>query len=743
MAKPKVDFKKLMLEKGEKYGVGVGAAIMVLLIVWGISAASGSVNTDKTASELSSQATGIKTKIATGPAGEVKPLEPWITNKVVYDPIDPLAHMNKPYFVDIEIDSLKRGRPMIFGPTEFQVDIVREPIYRYQFIYDEKDGLPKSIYVVQEKKKGEPLKINELKENFTKFNKKRAYSGNRNQRGPGGGAPGVGGPGMGGPGMGGPGSGGPGVGGPGMGGPGMGGPGMGGPGMGGPGMGGPGMGGPGMGGPGMGGGGYGGFPGGPAGGSGSGYSSEVVRELVTVPIKDFLEGNKNITPAQFTRPMRAVVFAASFPWRKQLEEFQKKLRFNTLNELIADQAELPQFKGFKLKRRVTTPDGRVGAWEDYDWQAAYEPIFMEKIVKDHEDPPELAPVIPSEETKLFVPLPKLVRGEYPKVALPSIERTLTALKNSNQGDRVVPGGSKLEGGGDIFARGGGKSKKTDANKNEQKTDKAQEVQEAFLMRFLDVDVLPGYTYEYQIQVKVANPNYNKKDKVGQPSDAAAKELESAPVTIAFKDGEKTTSAVRIPEERFAYAFAQEAKDGLKPDHVRLQLQNWLESVRIDRSNSKSKEPVGDWVVEDIQIPRGQFVIGTKPVKMPIWSPTKDAFVFMEFGKIAKPGTSSSKDKGMLPVDLSAPYLLVDFEGGAVRANIAKKYYVSDEAGTEVLLLGEDGKLRVRSAWTDVADRDRIQREKDWLAWQKETKDAGTEKSDKSNNPFDKGGTPGK
>ena len=45
MAKPKIDFKKLMLEKGEKYGLIAGVAIMGLLVVWGIMTAFGSAST--------------------------------------------------------------------------------------------------------------------------------------------------------------------------------------------------------------------------------------------------------------------------------------------------------------------------------------------------------------------------------------------------------------------------------------------------------------------------------------------------------------------------------------------------------------------------------------------------------------------------------------------------------------------------------------------------------------------------
>ena len=48
----KIDLKQLMIEKGEKIGLGVGAAVMVLLIVVGIMSAAGAESSSKTAADL-------------------------------------------------------------------------------------------------------------------------------------------------------------------------------------------------------------------------------------------------------------------------------------------------------------------------------------------------------------------------------------------------------------------------------------------------------------------------------------------------------------------------------------------------------------------------------------------------------------------------------------------------------------------------------------------------------------------
>ena len=470
--------------------------------------------------------------------------------------------------------------------------------------------------------------------------------------------------------------------------------------------------------------------GGGGGGGGQGFNNVVVNELVQIKVEDFLKGN--FTPALFVRPMRAIVVSASFPWKKQLEEFKNQLRYNSLAELMANASDQPKFKGFKVKRRVTTPDGQAGKWEDFDWLAKYYPMYREKIMEDHQDPPELLPVIPSEDTEMLVPLPKLVRGDYPAITMASIQRTLNTIRNGKDGNRIPPGSGKLAGEGNMFARGGAGGVKKPPTEQPKDSTPANDAQEAFLIRFIDVDVLPGHAYEYQVRVRASNPNFGKKSLVSRPDHATAEELDSDPVIATFSDGPRVTTQVRSPDERYVFASTPDPKEAPKADHVRVQIHNWTEAVRIDRSRVNSFEPVADWIVEDVAIPRGQFVIGTKNVKVPIWSPTKTAFQFMELGKSSKPNA-----KGSLPLDLAAPAMLVDFDGGQIRQNVTRTRSVTDEAGVEVLFLGEGGKLHARAAWADIADADRAARETGWTTWQKNTKEAGAPAKPGEKNPFDK------
>jgi hypothetical protein len=517
--------------------------------------------------------------------------------------------------------------------------------------------------------------------------------------------------------------------------------------MGGPG--GPGMG-PGMGGPGMGG------PGGPGMGGGV-ASSESVKTIEAVDIKKYVEDQgKDFVPAQFIRPLQCVIVQASIPWKQQLEEYKKALRYETLSALMANQADLPHYEGIKVQRKEIYPNGKDSDWQDYDWAKKYEdPIYIEKVDDDQPEPDDLKLVTPAEDTELFVPYPKLARGEYPKVRLTSINNAIEKSKMGGGKDAFRPAG-KQGGEGGIFQRGGDKKDKLrDADKgkdkDQDKDHQPDSILDAILIRFVDVDVKPGFSYEYRIQIKVANPNFKKHKEVSQPDHAKDKTILSEPVMVRFKDGDKDTTVVKVPTDRHLYAYSTDTKEPIKSsDFTRLQVHAWLSHIRTDRTRAadeKNLEPLGEWMVEDVQAARGQWVWQVKNVKVPVWSAKDNAYHFMEFAS-AKSG--GARVKGALPIDISAQYVVVDYAGGhgmtTVRAKGITPRDVMDDSGLDVLLLGEDGKLRCRQYWTDMADPERFEREANWTSWLKQIKDGGEPKKEGpgGSNPFDKpgGGKPG-
>src|SRR6266404_2855933 len=132
MAKPKIDFKKLLLEKGEKIGIVAGLAVMVLLFVWAGFEVAASKSKDTLAGDLDIKVKAIRTAMKSN-TGDPAALDPTLLKKPEYP--DMVSH-ETPYFIALQLDNTKRGSPTILAPTEFQVDLVRAPILVYMFTPD-------------------------------------------------------------------------------------------------------------------------------------------------------------------------------------------------------------------------------------------------------------------------------------------------------------------------------------------------------------------------------------------------------------------------------------------------------------------------------------------------------------------------------------------------------------------------------------------------------------------------------
>ena len=69
-------------------------------------------------------------------------------------------------------------------------------------------------------------------------------------------------------------------------------------------------------------------------------------------------------------------------------------------------------------------------------------------------------------------------------------------------------------------------------------------------------------------------------------------------------------------------------------------------------------------------------------------------------------------------DFSTRGLLADFEGGKVRTVVGNRS-VTEDVGTEMLIVGPDGKLTVKYSLMDDANEDRKERVANWEKWVKE------------------------
>ena len=252
-----------------------------------------------------------------------------------------------------------------------------------------------------------------------------------------------------------------------------------------------------------------------------------------------------------------------------------------------------------------------------------------------------------------------------------------------------------------------------------------------LIRFLDVDVQPGMTYQYKIQLVFANPNYKLEKAVVHPDLAVRK-------VLLDKDRFVWTKAITIPNEYRFYIFDQMSPNQssksdqkllttrlrrmesidykpLPKDRVAIQIHQWVGKT-TDVTNLEYF--IADWVVaERLFVGRGAK-IGHREVEVeiPVWNDKKNDFEIGEgyvnpktapkitpFG-VVKAGVPVNFLRRRSPEDIKdlAP-VVVDFEGGhgGARQYRGDVYDTKTNSTLEVLLLGPDGKLTVLNSRDDA------------------------------------------
>jgi hypothetical protein len=274
------------------------------------------------------------------------------------------------------------------------------------------------------------------------------------------------------------------------------------------------------------------------------------------------------------------------------------------------------------------------------------------------------------------------------------------------------------------------------------TGEAAEAPEYCLVRLVDITVQPGKTYEYRLQIRMANPNYGRAKEVASPTYANDREL--------LSEWSKDPIRVHVKPELVYYAVDQ--KD-LEPRHrgphynervranqVVLQAHKWIDSIPL--ATSKNPLLVGEWAVaERMPVYKGEYIGRKERIELPVWRTTLEEFV------IATDSTTRVRQVG-IAVDFGYPgdrqAILVDAEGGTAsydkvvkrtEDNVVTKP-LTDTLAEEVLLLSPDGKLLLREGSQDVDDPDRAQQLRDV---RKEVRDVKEKKrsggSGKPKDPF--------
>jgi hypothetical protein len=247
-----------------------------------------------------------------------------------------------------------------------------------------------------------------------------------------------------------------------------------------------------------------------------------------------------------------------------------------------------------------------------------------------------------------------------------------------------------------------------------------------LLRFLDVTVQPGKTYEYRVKIKITNPAYGKDEL------AVSKEAAAEPVLVAeeWKDvtrrvgEEEAPLRVTIDNELMYYAVDEKLDQRVLPvnsERAAVQIHRWLEEVRVNPSDKNSVVPVGEWsILERLLVHRGEYIGRQEEVDVPVWRTTKDAWALAGHSDEASARAGQLRsarskgvvvDFGMDPVKQNYS-ILVDFEGGA-QTIMSDGKPVRDESPIEMLVLDASGKLIVHKSVTDTADQARQQRYSAW------------------------------
>jgi hypothetical protein len=478
--------------------------------------------------------------------------------------------------------------------------------------------------------------------------------------------------------------------------------------------------------------------------------------------------------AEQPRPTRMIIVSAVFPYAKQLEDYKAALnraeKSKKKKGKKKGKAEKkkpvkipePVFKGFYIYRRTILPNGQVLKWKDkdgkeHDWKMIVLDLKEKRkfVANPFRTLLSTSPAVDSRDKKLgnlalpglVMPRPALMGGfYYPTVELPSskdpkenflkdpevISKGPTGQEGSvNQADvSKLPDEWKerLRGNIDVFdpqarildkngRRVNKENQATDEDKAEKKDDR--------LVRFIDVDIKPGYTYDYSIVIRVANPNYRKPKLVASKRFAKIKELLSpynyiAPVTVPYDTLVYAVDELSIhPDYKGkSMLLGQEKKvhklntELANNNRVAVQIHRWVPAIQSQKETSSFS--LGEWLIaERLLVKRGEFIGRKAEVQVPKWLTEKQTYEILYPPKKLKRFRSKTRQivivprpwKGVL-VDFTArtdaalpAALLVDFNGGRQTTKIGGSTF-ADESAAELLILNPDGRLEVRNALED-------------------------------------------
>jgi hypothetical protein len=451
-----------------------------------------------------------------------------------------------------------------------------------------------------------------------------------------------------------------------------------------------------------------------------------------------MDGKKDLTPElipleklanqrtiEKVLPLRQVELTFAFPLGEQVEEFVRKLRLSDDNALLADRSgerdagnqPLPSFRfmGFHLKRQKLDRFGTVlQDWTEIDLNGSFKPYLFLNGRRFQADPPEIEAIkFPG------LVMPRLLAmndNQYARneLELEQIAGTLKAISNEKVPSAPVknaPGSDPF----DIFdpkslasPTTGGESPVGNSLPRDATTKPRALFPEYCLGRAIDLTVEPGFTYRYQIQIKMGNPNKGLRNVLSP---------RYADKPFLVSDWYEIMQDVVVPQETYFYAVDPKATEkdykGQNANYVVqkdrqavFQIHKWLESALMP-NNPRETVEIGEWVIaERVPVFRGEYLGRNQRAQVPAWRPTRDAFVLLS----EKPNDPNRGVSISFSQSNGSAFILVDFHGGEAKYEPENgKGQITEPCATEALILDTDGRLVARDSAIDLDDKERLNR----------------------------------
>jgi hypothetical protein len=399
-----------------------------------------------------------------------------------------------------------------------------------------------------------------------------------------------------------------------------------------------------------------------------------------VPVEEALTAHLAHQP----RPIRMAVIEGSFPYKRQVEEFRKKLHLPSAAAVLKENngqgnAKRANFRflGVNVRRRTLDALGRpLEEYRALDLDAAYMQWLRYSGLPCEPETEELSeiafPGLVMSRLRLFrLNLNPFESGDPPPaIQLPLLRKTIQA-----------------------------------------KADQPAALPNYCLLRVIDVTVESSRSYQYRLQVRMANPNFGRKD-VAEPEMARKQEL--------LSDWYEVPGKIVVDDEFIPYVVDQKdfkEKNGSpykginamasldREREVAFQLHRWVDSAPLYKDDEPV--PIGDWAIADrVIVARGEYVSRAVKVDLPVWKYTMDSFFLPAENPRRPEKTGFEIYFGHNRTD-ETDTILVDFEGGhQVYTDPVRTVGIEDASSTEVLLLSQDGRLRARNSARDANSKER-------------------------------------